>query len=200
MTPDDVRAYPHQIGDALWRIEAAGIPQRSLAGGVAVCGTAHGAGELAAEILGDRAEAPVRDGLETPPADDAFVLVASYSGDDEEALACFDAAAERGAPRAVVCTAGALATKAREQDVPVIGVPAGIEDPRAAIVYFVLAALEAAARSGAAPSLKAELEAAVTTLVDIAGEQQIDLDEEGRTPSERVLGRLLLRDLKRAEP
>jgi glucose/mannose-6-phosphate isomerase len=198
MTLDDVRAYPHQIGDALWRIEAAGIPQRSLAGGVAVCGVSHDAGELAAEILGDRATAPVREGLDTPPADDAFVLVASYSGDDEEALSCFDAAGEIGAPRAVVCTAGALAARAREQDVPVIGVPAGIEDPSAAIVYFVLAALEAAARAGAGPSLRPELEGAVPTLVDLADEQTIDLEEEGRTPTERVLGRLLLRDLAAA--
>src|SRR3954468_23255855 len=177
MTLDDVLAYPHQIGDALWRIEAAGIPQRSLPGGVAVCGPAYGAGELAAEILGDRAKAPVRDGLDTPPAEDTFVLVASYSGDDEEALSCFDEAGRIGAPRAVVCTAGALATRAREQDVPVIGVPAGIEDPQAAIVYFVLAALEAAARAGAAPPLRGEIEGAVTTLIDLGAGQPIDLDE-----------------------
>jgi glucose/mannose-6-phosphate isomerase len=195
MTPDDVRAYPHQIADALWRIEAAGIPQRSLAGGVAVCGVSHGAAELAAEILGDRAQAPVREGLDSPPTDHTFVLVASYSGDDEEGLSCFDAAGEIGAPRAVVCTAGQLAARARDQNVPVIGVPAGIEDPRAAVVYFVLAALEAAARSSAAPSLQGEIEAAAPTLTDLADEQAIDLDEEGRTPSERVLGRLLLRDL-----
>lgn len=199
MTRDDVLAYPHQIGDALWRIEAAGIPKRSLPGGVAVCGVAHGAAELAAEILGHRATAPVREGLDSPPADDAFVLVASYSGDDEEALACFDAAGERGAPRAVVCTAGALAARAREQDVPVIGVPAGIEDTRAAVVYFVLAALEAAARSGAGPSLRGEVEAAVPTLLDLTAGQPIDLDEEGRTSAERVLGRLLLRDLDAAQ-
>src|SRR4051794_24608904 len=200
MTLDDVRAYPHQIGDALWRIEAAGIPKRSLPGGVSVCGVAYGAGELAAEILGDRAKAPVRDGLDTPPRDDTFVLVASYSGDDEEALACFDEAGRIGAPRAVVCTAGALAARAREQDCPVIGVPAGIEDPQAAIVYFVLAVLEAAARAGAAPTLRGEIEGAVTTLIDLGAGQPIDLDEEGRTPAERVLGRLLLRDLDAAQP
>jgi glucose/mannose-6-phosphate isomerase len=202
MTLDDVRAYPHQIGDALWRIEAAGIPQRSLPGGVAVCGVAYGAGELAAEVLGDRATAPVRDGLDTPPSDDTFVLVVSYSGDDEEALSCFDDAAERGAPRAVVCTAGQLAARAREQDVPVIGIPAGIDDPRAAIVYFVLAALEAAARAGAAPSLRGEIEGAVPTLIDLAGTDPgeasaIDLDEwgAGRTRAERTLAEILLRDL-----
>src|SRR3954454_20253576 len=113
MTLDDVRAYPHQIGDALWRIEAAGIPKRSLPGGVRVCGVSHGAAELAAEILGDRAQAPVREGLDSPPADDTFVVVASYSGDDEEALDCFEAAGERGAPRAGVCTAGGPAGRGR---------------------------------------------------------------------------------------
>jgi hypothetical protein len=203
MTRDDVRAYPHQIGDALWRIEAAGIPKRSLPGGVAVCGVAYGAGALAAEALGDRATAPVRDGLDTPPRDDALVLVASYSGDDEDALSCFDAAGERGAPRAVVCTAGRLATRAREQDVPVIGVPAGIDDPAAAIVYFALAALECAAQSGAGPSVGAELEGAVPSLLDLANmdpaeASAFDFDawSDGRTPAEQALGKRVVEDLR----
>jgi glucose/mannose-6-phosphate isomerase len=202
MTPDDVRAYPHQIGDALWRIEAAGIPTRSLAGGVAVCGVAFGAGEIAAAILGERATAPIRDGLDATAGDDTFVLCASYSGDEDEALACFEEAGRRGAPRAVVCTAGRLAAKAREQDVPVIGVPAGIDDPRAAIVYFVLAGLECAAQAGAGPSVRAELEAAVPALLDLAAiepdeAKEVDLDElaEGSTPAERVLSELVVRDL-----
>jgi hypothetical protein len=102
----------------------------------------------------------------------------------------------------VVCTAGRLAAKAREQDVPVIGVPAGIDDPRAAIVYFVLAALECAAQAGAGPSVRAELEAAVPALLDLAAMQPdeangFDLDElaEGTTPAERVLGELVVGDL-----
>jgi glucose/mannose-6-phosphate isomerase len=202
MTLDDVRAYPHQIGDALWRIEAAGIPRRSLPGGVVVCGEAHGAGALAAAALGDRATAPVRDGLDATVGDDTLVLCASYSGDDEGALACFEEAGRRGAPRAVVCTAGRLAARAREEGVPVIGVPAGMDDPRAAIVYFVLAALESAAQAGAAPSVRAEVEAAVPALIDLAAMEPdeakaIDLDElsEDRTPAERTLIELLVRDL-----
>ncbi|MEA2410003.1 MAG: glucose/mannose-6-phosphate isomerase [Thermoleophilaceae bacterium] len=202
ITVDDIRAYPHQIGDALWRVEAAGIPRRSLAGGVAVCGEAFGAGAIAAAILGDRASAPVRDGLDASVGDDSFVLCASYSGDDEAALACFEEAGRRGAPRAVVCTAGGLAAKAREDSVPVIGVPAGMDDPRAAIVYFVLAALEAAAQAGAGPSVRAELEAAVPALTDLAAIEPdeaggFDLDELAgdRTPAERVLGELIVGDL-----
>jgi glucose/mannose-6-phosphate isomerase len=185
MQRDDVLAYPHQIADALWRIEAAGIPRAAGAGGVTVCGVAYGAGELAAEMVGN------------PSGDDPFVLCISYSGDDEEALACFEEAGQRGASRAVVCTAGRLAARAREEGVPVIGVPAGIEDPRGAIIYFVLAAAVIAE-----PSLKADIEAAVPTLTrlaELSPEEARALDPaellEGKPAAERALARLMLRDL-----
>ncbi|MEA2431710.1 MAG: hypothetical protein QOI19_2183 [Thermoleophilaceae bacterium] len=90
-----------------------------------------------------------------------------------------------------VCTNGELATRARAQGVPVIGVPGGFEDPRAAIVYFTVAAVVCAA-----PELKAELEAAVPPLIRLAEGEQVELE----TPSERVLGERLLGDLAVAEP
>jgi glucose/mannose-6-phosphate isomerase len=168
----DVLTQPHQIGDALWRIESAGIPRRELPGGVAVCGPGGG-GDLAAAALGERATAPVRDVrgscLEPWTQDDTLVLCASYTGDDEDALACFEDAGSRGAPRVVICTAGRLAARAREEGVPVIGVPAGMA-PGAAVVYFILAALECAALAGAGPSLRAEAEAAAPLLTKLAGE------------------------------
>jgi glucose/mannose-6-phosphate isomerase len=166
---------PHQIGDALWRIEAAGIPRRDLPGGVAVCGVAYGAGAIAAEILGDQATAPIRDGS---PAEDSFALIASYSGDDEEALDCFEEAGRRGAPRAVICTAGRLAARARGEGVPVIGVPAGFDDPSEAIVYFVLAALECAALSGIAPPVK-DLPNLDTILLRLAADDRRPDDQRG---------------------
>ena len=173
MKRDDVLAYPQQIGDALWRVEAAGVPN----GRVEVCGVAYGAGELAKAIVADRLQATER----------GIVLCASYSGDDAEALACFEQADRRVA----ICTAGALAARAREAGVPVIGVPAGLSEPRAAIIYFTVAAVMCEA-----PSLRAELEAAVPALTLLAEGGDADLD----TPSERVLGELLLRDLASAEP
>jgi glucose/mannose-6-phosphate isomerase len=171
---EDVLAQPHQIGDALWRIEAAGIARRGLPGGVAVCGPGGG-GDLAAAALGDRIAAPVRDtrALEPWVRDDTFVLCASYSGDDEDALACFEEAGARGAARAAVCTAGRLAARAREEGVPVIGVPAGMA-PDAAVVYFTLAALECAALAGAGPPLRAEAEAAAPALERLAAEWRAD--------------------------
>jgi glucose/mannose-6-phosphate isomerase len=176
MTRDDVLQYPHQIGDALWRIEAAGVPT----GVVEVCGAEYGAGELAAAIVGDRAAA----------MPEALVLCASYSGDDEEALACLEEAGRRDARRVVVTTGGALAARAREERVPVIGVPGGFGDPRAAIIYFTVAAVILAN-----PSLRSELEAAVPALRRLAEAQEADLE----TPSERVLGERLLRDLAAAQ-
>jgi glucose/mannose-6-phosphate isomerase len=164
---------PHQIGDALWRIEAAGIPRRDLPGGVAVCGNAYGAGAIAAEILG---EPVVRDGL--PASADTFALVASYSGDDEEALGCFEEAGRVGAPRAVVCTAGRLAARAREEGVPVIGVPAGFDDPREALVYFVLAALECASLAGVAPPVR-DLPNLDTILLRLVADDRRPDDQRG---------------------
>jgi hypothetical protein len=171
MRREDVLAYPDQIGDALWRVEAAGVPH----GPVEVCGVAYGAGELAAEIVGERGAG----------GGEPVVLCASYSGDDEVALECFEA----GGRRVVVCTNGALATRARAERVPVVGVPGGLEDARAAIVYFTVAAVICAA-----PQLGMELEAAVPALTRLAAGEQVELE----TPSERVLGELLLRDLATA--
>ena len=174
MRRDDVLAYPDQIGDALWRVDAAGIPH----GPADVCGVAHGAGELAAQIVAGRGVSGAA----------RVALCASYSGDDEEALECFEEA--RG-PRAAVCTAGALAERAREAGAPVVGVPGGIGDPRAAIIYFTVAAVICEA-----PQLKPELEAAVAALTRLANGDETPLE----TPSERVLGDRLRGDLASAEP
>jgi glucose/mannose-6-phosphate isomerase len=165
------RDVPEQIGDALWRVDAAGVPH----GPVEVCGVDYRAGEFASLIVGDRGSS---DG-------ERVVLCASYSGDDEEAIECFERA--RGRTRVAICTAGALAARAREQRVPVVGVPAGFEDPREAVVYFVVAAVTIAA-----PHLKGELEAAAAKLALI--EEGGDFEPE--TKAERVFAQ----DLASAEP
>lgn len=170
---EDILAQPHQIGDALWRVEAAAIPAAELSGGLVVCGMGGSAigGDLAAAAIGDRAVRPVRTvrGYRLPPdvGPDTLVLCASYSGSTEETLACFDAAGEAGAPRVALTTGGPLAERAREQGVPVAGVPSGMQ-PRAAVVYMTVGALECAAACGAAPSLRGEIEGAQATLAAVA--------------------------------
>jgi glucose/mannose-6-phosphate isomerase len=165
----DVLAQPLQLGDALWRTQSAGIRGRDFPGGFVVCGMGGSAigGDLAKAALGDRATRPltvVRGyALEswTPP--ESLVLCASYSGNTEETLACFEAAGAAGAHRVVLTTGGTLAELARAEGVPVIGVPAGMQ-PRAAVVYMTIAVIECAALAGAAPALHSEIDAAAGLL------------------------------------
>jgi glucose/mannose-6-phosphate isomerase len=171
----DILAQPDQLRDALWRAESVALPRGEMAGGLVVAGMGGSAvgGDLAAAVLGDRARRPVSTvrGYELDPwvGADTLVLCASYSGDTEETLACFEQAGAAGAPRVAITTGGQLGSAAREAGVPVIGVPAGFQ-PRAAVVYMTVAALECAAACGAGPSLTSELEAAGALLVDLLPE------------------------------
>jgi glucose/mannose-6-phosphate isomerase len=170
---DDVLAQPAQLGDALWRVESARVPARDLPGGLVVCGVGGSAigGDLAAAAIGKRALRPLRTvrgyGIEPWVGPDHLVLCASYSGDTEETLSCFDAAGAAGAPRVALTTGGSLAERAREAGVPVIGIPSGMK-PRAAVVYMTVAALELAASCGAAPPLRSEIEGARGVLDAVA--------------------------------
>ena len=97
------------------------------------------------------------------------MLCSSYSGNTEETLAAYDDALERGAPRLVATTGGALAERARRDGAPVIPLPGGFQ-PRAAVGYGLVSALEAAALAGAAPSLRDEIEAAAALAEALAAE------------------------------
>ena len=105
------------------------------------------------------------------------MLASSYSGNTEETLAAYDDAVSRDAPRLVATTGGALAERARAHGVPVIPVPGGFQ-PRAAIGYSLVAALEAARLSGAAPSVASEIEAAAALAESLAVEWGPDGDED----------------------
>ena len=123
------------------------------ASGLIVCGMGGSAigAVLARAALGDRLVRPMlvfRD-YELPPwtAPDRAVLCSSYSGDTEETLACFEAAEIVGARRYVATTGGALAEAARAADVPVIGLPGGLQ-PRHSVGYGFTVACEVAALVG----------------------------------------------------
>ena len=172
---EDVLAQPQQLGDALWRAQSAGIPKQDRPGGLVVCGMGGSAigGDLALAALGDRATRPITTvrgyALESWTGPDSLVLCASYSGNTEETLACFEAAGVAGAGRVALTTGGQLAEAARAEGVPVIGVPAGMQ-PRAAVVYMVVGVLECAAACGAAPGLHAEIDTAAEVLEEVGRE------------------------------
>ena len=179
----DVLAQPHQYEDALWRTESAGIKRRQLARGVVICGMGGSAigADLAAAAIGLRATAPITTirGYDLPAwvGADTLVVCASYSGNTEETLHCFEQARAAGAPRIAVTTGGKLADAARAAgDVAVIGVPAGMQ-PRAAVVYMTVAALRCAELAGAAPPLRAEIEEAGALAADLVAEWGPDAQE-----------------------
>jgi glucose/mannose-6-phosphate isomerase len=193
----DVLAQVLQLGDALWRVQSAGLRKRDLPGGLVVCGMGGSAigGDLGAAILGDRATRPlrvVRDyALEPWAGADTLVLCSSYSGETEETLACFEAAGIVGAQRIVLTTGGDLADAARAEDVPVIGVPGGMQ-PRASVIYTTVAALESAALCGAAPQIHTELDAATALLEELVEAWGPDAgeDSEAKSLARALHGRL----------
>lgn len=180
----EMLALGDHLEDALWRVESAAIAPADASGGLIVAGMGGSAigGRLAAAAAGQRLRRPlvVADGYTLPgwAGPDTLVLCSSYSGTTEETLAAYDDAVERGAPRIVATTGGELAARARRDGVPVIPVPGGFQ-PRAAVGYSLVAALEAAALCGAAPSLRGEIEAAAALARELAPAWGPDGPEDG---------------------
>ena len=120
----DMLALPEHLRDALWRVESADMQPRDTPAGLVVAGMGGSAigGALARAALGDQASRPIfvtrAYGLPTWTTPDTMVLCASYSGDTEETLACYESAGALGAARMVATTGGRLAEMARADGVP----------------------------------------------------------------------------------
>jgi glucose/mannose-6-phosphate isomerase len=193
----DVLAQPAQFEDALWRVESARVERGEFARGLVVCGMGGSAigGDLAAAAVGLRASAPITTirayDLPAWVGAETLVLCASYSGNTEETLHCFEQAGEAGAPRVAVTTGGKLAAAARDAGVPVIGVPSGMQ-PRAAVVYMTVAALRCAELAGAAPPLRNEIDESAALLRDLAGRwgPEAGEDSDAKAIARALAGRI----------
>jgi glucose/mannose-6-phosphate isomerase len=185
---DDVLGIPDQLRDALWRVESARL-EAAPAAGLFVCGMGNSAlgGDLAAAALGDRLTKPmltVRSyALPSWATPEWTVLCSSYSGETEETLACLEAAEALGAKRVVAGIGGPLIDRARETDVPVIGLP-GIFASRTAVAYALVVAAEIAALAGVAPRIHTEVDAAAAFL----GEQTESLQQQAREIAALIAG------------
>jgi glucose/mannose-6-phosphate isomerase len=171
----EILDMPIHLRDALWRVDSSGALPADAPGGLIVAGMGGSAvgGRLALGVLRERMTRPlvVADGYALPgwAGPSTLVLCSSYSGATEETLSAYDDAAARGAPRLVATTGGPLAERARRDGVPVIPIPGGFQ-PRAAVGYSLVAALEAARLAGAAPALRDEIEAAAVLAESLAAE------------------------------
>jgi glucose/mannose-6-phosphate isomerase len=168
----DVLAIPEHLRDALWKVESAGLDAWDSPGGLIVAGMGGSAigGQLARAILGDHASRPLLGarayGLPPWTTPDTTVLCASYSGNTEETLACYEAAGVIGARRVVVTSGGKLADLARAEGVPVVPVAGGFQ-PRAAVAYMTVAVLQVAALCGIGPGMNSELDVAADHLEEL---------------------------------
>jgi glucose/mannose-6-phosphate isomerase len=193
-----VLALPDHLRDAIWRVQAANLADRDAPAGLVVAGMGGSAigGALARAALSDQASRPIfvtrAYGLPTWTTPDTMVLCASYSGETEETLACYESAGALGAARLVATTGGRLAEMARSDGVPVIPLPGGFQ-PRAAVAYMTVAALEVAALCGAGPRLTSE--------VDVAASHTEQLVVEwGPDAPEASLGKEIARGLRGTIP
>jgi glucose/mannose-6-phosphate isomerase len=169
----DILGIPSHLGDAVWRVQSAAIEPIDTPGGLVVAGMGGSAigGALARAALGDEASRPIyaARGYGLPPwtTPDTTVLCSSYSGNTEETLACFEAAGALGTRRIAITSGGRLADAARAEGVPVIPLPGGFQ-PRAAIAYLLVSALEVAALCGCGPRLTTEIDVAAAHLEELA--------------------------------
>ncbi|HLI32364.1 MAG TPA: bifunctional phosphoglucose/phosphomannose isomerase [Solirubrobacteraceae bacterium] len=192
---DDVLALPDQLRDALWRVEAAQVPEQDTAAGMVVAGMGGSGigGALARAALADQASRPIFVtrvyGLPTWTTPETTVLCSSYSGNTEETLACYESAGALGARRVVATTGGRLAELARADGVPVIPLPGGLQ-PRAAVAYMIVCSLEVAALCGVGPRLTAEIDVAAShceTLVAAWGPDAPE-DSEAKALARAIAG------------
>lgn len=170
-----------QLRDALWRVETASLTAQDSPGGLVIAGMGGSSigGALARAALGDRASRPIMLAREyalpswTTP--DTTVLCSSYSGNTEETLAAYAAAQALGATTIVTTTGGKLADLARADGVPVIPLPGGFQ-PRTAVAYSLVVALEVAALCGAAESVRSEIDVAAAHAGVLAARWAPDVD------------------------
>ena len=191
----DILDLPEHLRDALWRVSSANMQDWDSPGGLVVAGMGGSAigGELARVCLSDQASRPILSarGYGLPPwtAPETTVLCASYSGNTEETLAAYEAAGFLGAKRVVVTTGGKLAEAARGDGVPVIPVPGGFQ-PRQAVGYLTVAALEVAALCGAGPRVASDIDVAAAHLDDLCAQWGPDAapDNEAKTLARALHG------------
>jgi glucose/mannose-6-phosphate isomerase len=184
----DILGLPEHLRDALWRVESASLTPQDSPGGLVVAamgGSAIG-GSLALAVLGDRASRPIhvaRDyGLPAWTTPDTTVLCSSYSGETEETLAAYEAAGALGARRIVSTTGGRLAAVARADGVPVVPLPGGFQ-PRAAVGYALVVALEVAALAGVGEHLHTEIDVAAEHAAKLAAEWGPEAPEDSLAKS-----------------
>ena len=163
--------FPQKMRDALRLGEEFSIPTNFLPApdftrslkNIVVLGMGGSAigGDLLSDYLADELAIPivVIRGYDIPKFVDenSLVFAVSYSGNTEETISALKRCLEAKARVIALTSGGKLAVLARENNFPVIKVPAGIQ-PRAAISYLFFPVLKALERLGIIEERSSEIE------------------------------------------
>jgi glucose/mannose-6-phosphate isomerase len=167
---EKVRSLPRQLlagfdlGCAAWaNLE----PAKPAALVVAGMGASAIGGDLLRLHLAGRSDVPVevfRDyGLPGIVSRDSLIVISSYSGNTDEALACFSDAIRIGARTVCVTSGGRVREEARRQGIPIAVIPSGLP-PRAGLGYSFAVLLALALKVGLCEHPGRDLEECATTL------------------------------------
>ena len=189
----DILDLPDHLRDALWRVESAALQPFDAPGGLVVAGMGGSGigGALARAALGAAPARPIAlardyDAAGLDAARRRSCCARATRATPRRRWPPTRRPARSAAPRVVVTTRRQARRRARARDgVPVIPLPGGFQ-PRAAVGYMLVAALEVAALSGAAPSLRAEIDVAAAHAEALAAEWGPDGAEDSRPSRSRA--------------
>lgn len=143
-------------------------------------------GDLLSDYLADELSIPivVIRGYDIPKFvdEDSLVFAVSYSGNTEETLFALKRSREAKARVIALTSGGKLAVLARENNFPVVEVPAKIQ-PRAAISYLFFPILKVLERIGLIKERNEEIEETLNTL------QKLSKEYSAKSPSENNLAK-----------
>jgi glucose/mannose-6-phosphate isomerase len=196
-----VERTPQQWLEAVTRARTAAseLPTRHGITDVVYCGMGGSgiAGDVLAAIASETSAVPIDvvKGYRLPSwaGPNSLVICASYSGNTEETLACFDQALERKSRVVVLATGGQLAARAADLDIARV---APVEDlqPRQALASLSVAALVVADELGLVEISEdlAETEAVIAGRVRVLGRSVATVDNEAKTLATQLTGKMPL--------
>jgi len=158
-----VERTPEQWGEAITRARAAeGLPRGEGITGIIYCGMGGSgiAGDVLQAVAAQRGSVPVTvvKGYDLPAfaGPNTLVIAASYSGNTEETLSCFDQAIAAKARIVTITTGGKLAGFAQEHGLARIS-PVEGSQPRAALASLAVPTLVVAERLGLLRDMSADI-------------------------------------------
>lgn len=113
-----------------------------------------------------------------------LVFASSYSGNTEETLSAYEEAKARGAAVVAVTSGGKLGEKAKNDGVPLITIPQGLQ-PRAATGYLFVPTLIVMEKLALIPDVSKELEDMIASLKSI-GQRIAPEVEETQNPAKQM--------------